>query len=564
VSAFLATMANERARAANPALAAGAKATRLHPLGAIAPYRDQPAVGPLREGVTHRRHAATVRRGTPHASMTHATPLPIGLQAGAWLGRMDAYDTFALVVGCGMLTIAAAQLLASLYVDRQALRLFALRYAVAGIGWFTAHPQAHLEAGQPLPWPPLLIALALLALTIHALDVYLGQSTRRRRWGLGLAAGAALLVLAAARTAWPGAPGPIYAVMVLAMAWCAWQAARAVQRERNVGHAWIAAAFASYPAFIVAAWLRVGGDFGQGDLSYVVALPTAIVGVTILIVSLIRAVKRTQDALAAREAARQALQDFNATLERRVVQRTAELRTMVAGLEAFNRQVSHDLRGPLAGAASLSRLAVERLQHGDVAGARAMLDTLAAQSDRMQALVDDLLTLSRVADGEPRLVPLPMQAVVDEALEQLRHMPATAEALQRVAVEVLPLPEVTADAGLARQVWVNLLANAVRFAASAGASPVVRVGCRSVDGTTCFYVADNGPGFPPARAGELFQDFVRIHGQGLSHNGIGLAIVRRIVERHGGRVGAESDGRSGATFWFTLAPAPAPAPPAAA
>ena len=79
-----------------------------------------------------------------------------------------------------------------------------------------------------------------------------------------------------------------------------------------------------------------------------------------------------------------------------------------------------------------------------------------------------------------------------------------------------------------------------------------RAGVRQVDGETRFYVADNGPGFPPARAPDLFEAFGRLHGGGLSLNGIGLSIVRRIVEHHGGRAWAESDGRQGATFWFTL------------
>ena len=469
-----------------------------------------------------------------------------------WFGQLDAYGMFSLVVGCAMLIIAVALALASHHADGHALRLFAVRYALAALGWWFAHPRAHEDSSELLPLAPLLVALALQALTIHALDAYLDQAGRQRTRGLLGVAAVALAALLWLRQALPGDPLPVYLLILLSMSWCAWQSAAAARRERNVGLAWVAAAFASYPLLMGAALLQRRGSLQEADLSYVVALPGAFVGVAILVVSLIRAVQRTRDALSSREAARAALQEANQSLEVRVAARTRELRDLVHGLEGFNRQVSHDLRGPLAGLSGLSRLAIEQLGRGETERVAAALSAMAEQGQQLQAMVDDLLTLSRTGSHELVRRAQPMRPVVDEAIEQLRLSPRSAADLRRIELSVGELPTVKADPGLLRQAWVNLLSNAVRFARQAQGEGKVEVGVRQVDGETRFYVADNGPGFPPARAPDLFEAFGRLHGGGLSLNGIGLSIVRRIVEHHGGRAWAESDGRQGATFWFTL------------
>ena len=131
--------------------------------------------------------------------------------------------------------------------------------------------------------------------------------------------------------------------------------------------------------------------------------------------------------------------------------------------------------------------------------------------------------------------------------------PEGARDLGRVQLQIEPLPSGMADAELLSQVFVNLIGNAARFAASRlNGRGTVRVGAKAQGDETVIYVADDGPGFEPARATDLFKPFRRLHNATLSHNGIGLSIVRRIVERHGGRVGAESQPGAGATFWFTL------------
>lgn len=497
-------------------------------------------------------YSAPAATGRSAADWPSAPP-PTTMPADApWLGSLDPYDTFGLVAGTVMLIIAAAQWLASRFADRHALRLFALRYLLSAFGWFGAHPQAHAQ-GDVLPWLPMLVAVGLQALTIHALDVYLGRHDRRRLFALLGATLAAVALLAAVRAVDPLNPWGIYGLMMAAMVWCALQAAGAARRERNVGHAWVAAAFASYPAFMLAALPFMRGPAERFDLSYLLALPAAVVGVTILVVSLIRAVRRTQDALATREAARAALHELNRTLEARVADRTRELRTMVEGLEAFSRQVSHDLRGPLAGVAGLARVALQAVHEGRLARVPEQLAVLAEQADRLQAMVNDLLALSRAAESEFATRPLPMRPVVDEAIAQLKLASGGEALLAKVTLAIGPLPTLPADEGLVRQVWVNLLGNALRFAASRADGPgEVRIGCDAREGQPAFFVADNGPGFPGAQAGELFRPFGRLHGAELSHNGIGLSIVRRAVERHGGRVWAESTPGCGATFWFTL------------
>jgi signal transduction histidine kinase len=284
-----------------------------------------------------------------------------------------------------------------------------------------------------------------------------------------------------------------------------------------------------------------------------VALPAVVLGITILVVSLIRARQRTEGELALRLQAEQATRELNASLEQRVEARTTELKVMLEGLESFTRNVSHDLRGPLAGMAGVARFAEQALSEGDLARARDMMAVLAPQADRLHTMVQDLLTLARVNETVCHLRPQALRDVVDAAILQLEMTPEGARDLGKVQLQIEPLPSGVADAELLSQVFVNLIGNAARFAAARlNGRGTVRVGSRQQGHETVIYVADDGPGFEPARATDLFKPFRRLHDATLSHNGIGLSIVQRIVERHGGRVGADSQPGAGATFWFTL------------
>lgn len=465
---------------------------------------------------------------------------------------MSPYAVYALVVGVAMLIIAAAQWLASYGTDRRALRLFSLRYALAALGWFFAHPAAQPER---VPFVSALVAIVLLTLTVWALDEYIGHATRRRlawTWALAVAAAGGLwLYLQFDRDNHLA----VYVVMAAAMCWCAWLCWRASRREPGVGHLYIAVAFATYPltllvSLFMAPLARLRLDFG-----YLAALPALVLGVTILVVSLLRARKRVEDELALRQQAEAALRDLNTSLEQRVQARTAELQVIVDGLEAFTRNVSHDLRGPLAGLSGLARFSAKALDEGDPARAKVLVNAMADEAGRLQAMVGDLLTLSKVGDGDLHLHPQPLRSVVDAAVRQLERTPEGAENLHRVALQIDELPTTLADPELLGQVFVNLIGNAARFSAAqhpGGDHGTVRVGAEARGDETAIYVADDGPGFEPARAEDLFKPFRRLHDARLSHNGIGLSIVKRIVERHGGRVWAETRPGSGATFWFTL------------
>ena len=465
---------------------------------------------------------------------------------------MSPYGVYALVVGVAMLVIAAAQWLASYGTDRRALRLFSLRYALAGLGWFFAHPAAQTER---VPFRSALVAIVLLTLTVWALDEYIGHATRRRlalTWALAAAAAAGLWLYLQVD---PDSAMAVYLVMSAAMCWCAWLCWQASHREPRVGHLYIAVAFAMYPLTLLVSTFssplaRLHLDFG-----YLAALPALVLGITILVVSLLRARKRLESELALRQQAEAALRELNSSLEQRVQARTAELQLIVEGLEAFTRNVSHDLRGPLAGLSGLARFSVKAIDEGDPKRATVLVNAMADEAGRLQAMVGDLLTLSKVGDGELQLHPQPLRSVVDAAVRQLELTPEGAESLHSVDLQIDELPTRLADPELLGQVFVNLIGNAARFSASqhhGSAHGTVRVGAQARDGETAIYVADDGPGFEPTRAEDLFKPFRRLHDARLSHNGIGLSIVKRIVERHGGRVWAETRPGSGATFWFTL------------
>lgn len=206
-----------------------------------------------------------------------------------------------------------------------------------------------------------------------------------------------------------------------------------------MGHLYIALAFMTYPLLLIASVLspyQHSIEFG-----YLMALPAEVLGITIVVVSLIRARQRTEAELALRLQAEQATRELNATLEQRVEARTAELKVMLEGLESFTRNVSHDLRGPLAGMAGLARFAVQSLADGDTARARDMMAALAPQADRLHTMVRDLLTLARVNDSACQLRTQPLRGVVDDAIHELEMTPEGARDLGKVELQIEPLSE---------------------------------------------------------------------------------------------------------------------------
>jgi PAS domain S-box-containing protein len=246
--------------------------------------------------------------------------------------------------------------------------------------------------------------------------------------------------------------------------------------------------------------------------------------------------------------AERALQEFNEELERRVAERTAELATANGELEAFSYSVSHDLRAPLRAINGFSEILIE--DHAPVLPdeARETLGVIAANAQKMGQLIDDLLHLARLARE-------PLVRVRTDMTDMARTVVVEAQAREphrQLEFEIEPLPPVDVEPALVRQVFVNLVQNAVKF--STGTNPTsIHIGHRRDGGESIYFVRDNGIGFDMQYADKLFGVFQRLHGaEEFDGTGVGLAIVDRIIRRHGGRVWAESRIGAGATFFFTL------------
>ncbi len=481
-------------------------------------------------------------------AVASSSTLPPWLQ----LEQLSPFDAYAQAVGTVMLIIALLHGLCSLYADARALRIFALLYLFTGIGWLVAHPRAYGGAAD-VPLVPALVAVALIAMNVWGLYEFLGLARRRAlALVLGTVAAAALLLLALRLM--PGSALPVYGMIAAGFGYCAWLAFRAGRLEGNVGHRYIAIAYATYPALFVL-YVALPSWLAGFEMGYYAAVPAMIVGMMVLAVSLIRARRRTGAELQRRVVAEAALRQLNSTLEERVAARTGDLKDLVDGLESFNRNVSHDLRGPLAGISALSQLALLALQGHDEARAGRHLALIHEQSTQMTDMVQDLLLLSRVADAPLQRRRQALGDSVDGALAQLRLDPAMADALQQVRVKVHALPTCDVDADLLRQVFVNLLGNAVKFTAAAAPSGpgLVTVGLHATPRGHAVCVQDNGMGLPADRLDRLFEPFGRLHGDQVRGSGIGLTIARRIVEAHGGSIWAEPGTPAGARFLFTLA-----------
>jgi signal transduction histidine kinase len=469
----------------------------------------------------------------------------------SWLAleRLSAFDAYAQAVGTVMLIIALLQWLCSHYSDARALRIFALLYLLTGLGWLAAHPRAHGGADD-VPLVSALVAVALLGMNVWGLYEFLGLA-RRRAWALVLGTAA----VGAGLTLWlrfvADSALAVYGMMAAAFAYCAWLALRAAGHENNVGHLYVAAAFATYPLLFVL-YVAMPQRLAGFEMGYYAAVPKMIVGMMMLAVSLIRARQRSEAELARRIAAEESLRQMNSTLEDRVGARTRELNDLVAGLESFNRNVSHDLRDPLAGVSGLAQLGAAALEKDDTARARQYLDTIHGQAEQMTRMVQDLLQLSRVAAAPLRLERQALGRNVDAALDQLRLAPPSAAALSRVQLQLQPLPDCEVDADLMRLVFVNLIGNALKFTAARHGAGRVSVGLRHTVQGAAVCVEDDGLGLPPGRDADLFKPFARLHGEQVPGSGVGLTLVRRIVEAHGGHIWAERADSGGARFLFTL------------
>jgi PAS domain S-box-containing protein len=246
--------------------------------------------------------------------------------------------------------------------------------------------------------------------------------------------------------------------------------------------------------------------------------------------------------------AEEEIQQLNAELEQRVVVRTAQLEAANKELEAFSYSVSHDLRAPLRSVDSFARIIVEDYGEKLDAEGNRLLGVVCSEAKRMGQLIDDLLDFSRVGRKELSTGLVNMTVLARDVFDGL----ASAARKHVRHFDLQPLPDATVDRSMFRQVFVNLINNAAKFTSRAD-EPAIEIGCTTADGMHTYYVKDNGAGFDERYVHKLFGVFQRLHAEHeFEGTGVGLAIVQRIVHRHGGKVWAEGKINQGATVYFAL------------
>lgn len=227
--------------------------------------------------------------------------------------------------------------------------------------------------------------------------------------------------------------------------------------------------------------------------------------------------------------------------------KTTELEALNKSLESFSYSVSHDLRGPIRNMIGLSTL-LQRKKNGDEE-IQEITDTIVFNAHKMNQLVEDILSFAKASNAPINSRELNMTQLFEDAYAELREENDKRE----IHFELDPLKAANGDPSLIRQVVLNLLSNALKYTRQRAETHICVKGMEQEDGKYLYLVQDNGTGFDENRKAELFQPFKRLHEDTeFEGHGVGLAFSQKIVERHQGKLWAESVPNQGATFYFTL------------
>ena len=238
------------------------------------------------------------------------------------------------------------------------------------------------------------------------------------------------------------------------------------------------------------------------------------------------------------------IEDLNKSLQNMVYERTEQLKEM----ETFSYSVSHDLRAPLRAVSGYAKILSE--DYGQVLDAEGdrLIQSIIANSKRMGLLIDDLLNFSRIGRKEINISSINMTATVKTCINELTHEGQ----LKIDGIQIEPLPVAQGDGAMIKQVWMNLISNAIKYT-SKKEKPVIEIGCKKDNEVNVYFIKDNGAGFDMQYAHKLFGIFQRLHrDEEFDGTGVGLALVERIIHRHNGKVWAEGIVDKGASFYFML------------
>lgn len=242
------------------------------------------------------------------------------------------------------------------------------------------------------------------------------------------------------------------------------------------------------------------------------------------------------------------VKDTQQNLEANVNKRTAQLELANKELEAFSYSVSHDLRAPLRAVSGYAMMLKDDYQTQLNEEGNRLIDTIIKNARMMGQLIDDLISFSRISRKETDLRPVNMQQMVEQVIAELK----TQRSGKKYQFIIHNLPPCNTDPQLIKQVWINLIDNAMKYS-SLQEEPVIEIGTTLKNEKTEYYVKDNGVGFDMDYSDKLFGVFQRLHRQDeFEGTGIGLALVKRIIERQNGSIRAESSNGNGAVFAFSL------------